>query len=232
MIFDYVIYIMVSLLAGLAGYYLTNNLYFLIGTMVIYLAYFVIYEFLFKRKERLQLMHNKDLTTFIHDFFLAYSVDYSLDNALLAAQENVSASLKEQVKMLEEFKGEEKLERLTDYFSSSLYQLFLKTISICNNKSEEHDKAISFLLEENNNYLLNQKVLQKSIWRALVEFSLLWIISFSVLIVIRFAVNSYFDQITKTGIYLIGIIFYFVFFLFSIHLFMRATRGRIKRYEE
>ena len=51
MIFDYVIYVMVSLLSSLASYYLTNNIYFLVGTMAIYLAYFLIYEFFFRRKE-------------------------------------------------------------------------------------------------------------------------------------------------------------------------------------
>lgn len=232
MIFDYVIYVMVSLLSSLASYYLTNNIYFLVGTAAIYLAYFLIYEFFFKRKERVKLKRNKDLTTFIHDFFLAYSVDYSLDNALLAAQENASSGLKEQIEMLKEFKGEEKLERLSDYFPSSLYQLFLKTIHLCNNYSEDRVKTISFLLEENNRYIFNQKILQKSIWRGLIEFSLLWIISFSILIIVRFAVNSYFDRIIKTWIYLIGIAFYFAFFLFSIHLFMQATHGRIKHYEQ
>lgn len=232
MIFDYAIYLMVSLLASLASYFLTNNTYFLIGTLVIFLAYFLIYEMLFKRKERRSLKRNKDLTTFIHDFFLAYSIDFSYDNALIASQANVSTALKEQIKMLEEFKGEEKLERLTDYFSSSLYQLFLKTIHLCNNFSEDRTKTISFLLEENNRYIFNQKNLQKSIWRALTEFSLLWIISFVVLVIIRFAVNSYFDRIIKNWIYLIGVIFYFVFFLFSIHLFMQAMHGRIKHYEQ
>lgn len=232
MIFDYVIYIMVSLLSSLASYYLTNNFYFLVGTMAVYLAYFLTYEFFFKRKERIKLKHNKDLTSFIHDFFLTYSIDYSLDKALQIAQENASSSLKEQVEMLKDFKSEEKLERLSDYFSSSLYQLFLKTIHLCNNNSEDRAKTISFLLEENNRYIYNRKNLQKSIWRGLTEFSLLWIISFLILIIIRFAVNSYFNQIIKTWIYLIGIAFYFVFFLFSIHLFMQATHGRVKRYEQ
>ena len=232
MIFDYIIYIMVSLLASLASYYLTNNIYFLIGTIVLYLVYFIIYEVFFKSKERRRLKRNKDLTTFIHDFFLTYSIDFSLDKALASAQENVSSALKEQIKMLEEFKNEEKLERLADYFSSSLYQLFLKTIYLCDNYSEDRSKTISFLLEENNRYIYNQRILQRSIWRALVEFSLLWIISFSILIIIRFAVNSYFDQIIKTTIYLIGVALYFAFFLFSIHLFMQATHGRIKHYEQ
>lgn len=231
MIFDYVIYGLVSLLASLASFYLTNNFYFLIGTLSVFVLYFVIYEVLFKHKERGRLKRNQDLTVFIHDFFLAYNIDFSLEKAINAAQEKVSPNLKEAIKMLDEFKCEDKLERLGEYFSSSLYQLFLKTIDLCEHYSEDRVKTISFLLEENNRYVLNQKSLQKSIWRALVEFSLLWIISFLILIIIRFAVNNYFDKIIASWIYLIGIAVYFVFFLFSIHLFMQATHRRIKQYE-
>lgn len=232
MVFDYIIYVLVSLLSSLASYYLTDNLYFLIATLVIYLAYFIIYEICFKRRERIRLKRDRDLTAFIHDFFLAYSVDFSLAKAINKANENASNGLKEQIKMLDEFKNMDKLEKLADYFSSSLYQLFLKTIDICENYSEDRIKTISFLLEENNRYIFNQKVLQRNIWRSLVEFSLLWIISFIVLIIIRFAVNNYFNQLINAWIYLVGIAIYFAFFLFSIHLFMQATHVRIKRYEQ
>lgn len=230
MIFDYIIYGLVSILSGLASYYLTNNLYFLMVTLVIFAAYFTLYEVFFKYKERRNLKHNRDLTTFIHDFFLAYSINFSLEKAITAGQERVSPSLKEAVKMLDEFKSMDKLDRLSDYFTSSLYQLFLKTIDLCEHHTEDRDKSISFLLEENNRYVLNQKILQKSIWRSLTEFSLLWIVSFLVLIIIRFAVNNYFNKIINTWIYLLGIGLYFAFFLFSIHIFMQATLGRIKQY--
>lgn len=231
MIFDYVIYVLVSLLAGLASYYLSNNIYFLIVTLGIYVIYFVFYELLFKRKERIYYERNKDLTTFIHDFFLIYSVDFSPDKSLINAQTNVSSHLKEQLKMLEEFKSMDQLERLTDYFSSSLYQLFLKTVDISERYSEDRVKTISFLLEENNRYMLNQKSLRKSIFKSLCEFSLLWIVSFMILIILRFAINNYFLKIANSWIYLVGIGVYFLFFLFSIHLFMQATHRSIKRYE-
>lgn len=232
MIFDYIIYGLVSLLASLASFYLTNNFYFLIGTLLVFALYFIIYEVLFKHKERGRLKRNRDLTIFIHDFFLVYNIDFSLEKAINAAQEKVSPSLKEAIKMLDEFKCEDKLERLGEYFSSSLYQLFLKTIDLCEHYSEDRVKTISFLLEENNRYVLNQSSLQKSIWRSLVEFSLLWIVSFLILIIIRFAVNNYFSKIITSWIYLAGIAIYFVFFLFSIHLFMQATHRRIKQYEQ
>ena len=232
MVFDYIIYVLVSLLSSLASYYLTDNLYFLIGTLIIYLTYFIVYEICFKRRERIKLKRDKDLTVFIHDFFLTYSVDFSLAKAIKKAEENVSKSLKEQIKMLDEFKNMDKLEKLADYFSSSLYQLFLKTIDLCEHNSDDPVKNISFLLEENNRYIFNQKVLQRNILRSLVEFSLLWVVSFLVLIIIRFAVNNYFTQIINNWIYLVGIAIYFVFFLCSIHLFMQATHTRIKRYEQ
>lgn len=232
MIFDYVIYGLVALLSALASFYLTNNLYFLIGTFLIYAIYFVIYEMMFKRKARVTSNHKKDLTTFIHDFFLSYSVDFVLDNAINAAQSNVSNALKEQIKMLDEFKGMDKLERLTEYFSSSLYQLFLKTISLCESNSLDRDQTITFLLEENNRYIFNQKIMQRNILRSFVEFSLLWIVSFLIMIIVRFAVNSYFDKVAHVWFYLLGIGIYFAFFLFSIHLFLQSTHGRIKRYEQ
>ena len=232
MIFDYIIYIMVTLLSGLASYYLTNNFYILIGTFVIYFAYFLIYEILFKRKERRRLTRNKDLTIFIHDFFLVYSVDFSLDKAISNSQANVSYHLKEQFRMLKEFTSQEQLDRLADYFNSSLYQLFLKTIDLSINYSEDRIKTISFLLEENNRYVYQQKILQKSIWRSLCEFSMLWIVSFLILITLRFAINNYFANLAHAWFYLAGVILYFLFFLFSIHLFMRSTNGSIKRYEQ
>mgnify|MGYP003293241030 CR=1 FL=1 len=130
MIFDYIIYVLVSTLVGLASYYLTSNVYFLVATLGAFLIYFIVYELLFRRKARARLEKNRDLTTFIHDFFLAYNVDFSLTNAINASKNNASRQLKERLKMVSEFKEMEQLERLTDYFSSSLYQLFLKTILI------------------------------------------------------------------------------------------------------
>ena len=231
MIFDYVIYALVSLLTSLASYYLTNNIYFLAGTLIIYLAFFVIFEVVFRRKERARIKRGRDLTIFIHDFFLSYSVDFSIKNAIISAQSNVSKSLKEQMKMLDEFKSEDKLDRLADYFTSSLYQLFLKTIDLCENYSEDRSKTIAFLLEENNRYLFNQRILQRNTYRSLTEFSLLWIVSFLIIIIIRFAINNYFEQIINSWFYLLGIGVYFFFFLFSIYLFMHTTYGRVKRYE-
>ena len=232
MIFDYIIYVLVSTLVGLASYYLTSNVYFLVVTLGVYLIYFIIYELLFKRKTRSRLEKNKDLTTFIHDFFLAYNVDFSIANAINKSKNNASRQLKERLKMVSEFKAMEQLERLTDYFSSSLYQLFLKTLYLSENNREDHAKTISFLLEENNRFMLNQKALKRNIVRALIEFSLLWIVSFLILIIMRFAINNYFNKIITLGIYLGGVAAYFIFFLFSIHLFMHATNGSIKRYEQ
>lgn len=232
MIFDYIIYVLVSTLVGLASYYLTSNVYFLIATLGGYLLYFLIYEFFFKRKVRARLEKNRDLTIFIHDFFLAYNIDFSITKAVNASKNNVSRQLKERLKMISEFKEMEQLERLTDYFSSSLYQLFLKTIYLSQNSGEDRTQTISFLLEENNRFMLNQKVLKRNIIRALIEFSLLWIVSFLVLIIMRFAINNYFNKIISLGIYLGGVAAYFIFFLFSIHLFMQATNGSVKRYEQ
>ncbi len=226
--FDYVIYLLVSLLSSFASYYLTNNILFLIVTLFIFLAFFLIFELCFFRKEKNKIKKGKDLNVFIHDFFLTYCVNFSIEEAMQNGSIRTSKSFQENLKMLDEFKMMEKLEKLTDYFSSSLYFLFLKTVNYCENMSEDRVKTISFLLEENNRYILNESNLEKRIAKAFGEFAILWIISFLILIILRFSINNYFAKLSTNIIYLSGIAIYFLFFLFSIYLFMQVTLGRIK----
>ncbi|MCQ2792586.1 MAG: hypothetical protein MJ208_03590 [Bacilli bacterium] len=232
MVVDYFIYCLISLLAGVASFYLTDNLYFLIFTFLIYLLSFIAFEVILKRKARIHREHHKDLTIFIHDLFLPYSANVSLEESIAYANKNVSMRLQEEIKLLDEFKGEEKLDRLTNYFHSSLYSLFLKTIHLCETSSGEKIQTISFLLEENNRYIFQNKTFQKNAWRSLCEFALLWIVSFLILIIIRFAINSYFSAIVQAWFYLFGIGIYFFFFLLSVHLFMYVTYQGEKNNEQ
>lgn len=232
MLVDYVIYGLLSILSALASFYLTNNIYFLLITFIVFLGYFVFFELHFKRKERKQYSRNKDLNIFIHDFFIDYSVKPNLTNAINSASQNVSNHLKEEIKLLEEFSPSEKLDHLSKYFSSSLYQLFIKTIYLCEDRHDDVMKTAGFLLEENEQAILSQKKMNRNLWRSLCEFSLLWAVSFIILIMIRFAINNYFIVISQTWFYQLGVGCYFLFFLISIHLFLFASHGSVKRYEQ
>lgn len=230
MIITFVLECILSLLSGYIAYIVTNNIYFLVAVAILFIGYFAFVEFSLKKNYKMKNIKANDLNIFIHDFIASICCNGSIDKAIKEAYANASGYLKEEIDSVSEFKGIKKLESLTRYFSSSFYQLFLK----CASSFEKGDSLSSFyyLYSENNRLLKAKETEKKKLIKSFFEFAITWIVAFIILLIARYAISNFIASLSKNFIYLVGIGAFFLFFMFSIHLFITTTNRSKNIYEQ
>lgn len=224
MLKNYFIYLLVSGLVAGSSYLMSNNLIFTLVTLALFLLYFFLYARYYQAKHIKQNKANHDLSTFIHDFIYGYAKNNSLKEGLNEATVNVSYTLVEHLKLLEEYPILDRLEQLSGYFNSPFYLLFLDTVRGAHESGNDILKSGTFLLEENDRLIHERKNSDRHTLKALGEFALLWLIAFLVLIILRFAITNQFTYISTSWIYLVGLGIFYAFFMFSLYLFTYVNK--------
>lgn len=207
-----IFYALITIFIGFFAYFATSNLIFLLICSASVIIYFIFYEVKYAKKYYAVVTNEKDLNAFIHHFLVVYIVDYDVDKALLNAKENASNKLQEEMALNQEYSSLEQLEKLKTIFPDYFYQLFIDVIS-----SHSYD-AINYLNEENLKRIEFKKTRVEIFKKAVIEFMLLWLCAFVMLIIMRLAIRNYFQTILTSPFYLIALSVFFLFFLFSLHL--------------
>lgn len=212
----YIFYSLTTLFSTLLAYYCSNNIIITISVFIVLIGYFIFLEYRLKKQILPKIIKNNDLNIFLHDFLLSYLDHSEIKFSLKKANVNVSNALKEELRILDEYSGFAILSNLESYFSSSLYSLFLLTIQ---NKNENHNSNIKFILEENASKIKKKEDKHRHNQKALWEFTVLWLVSFIVLMILRISLNNYFVKLQSSFFYLVGISIYFLVFFLSLTLF-------------
>lgn len=211
------LFILAIILPSLLSYYVSMNLILTIIVSITLLLYFIFLEILLKRKTLDRENKHKDLNIFIHDFLLSYfdgkEIKFSIKNASI----NVSNSLKEELRVLDEYSGLAILSNLENYFVTPMYSMFL---SLIKDKSEESKNNLNFIYKENDLLLIKKSNRNKIFRKKLFEFTILWICSFIIFAILRLSLNNYFKKIQNNFYYIIGVSLYFLIFFLSINLFV------------
>ena len=224
--------ICLGFLFGLISYVSTNSI--IVGLIILTLT---ILYFVFVLKKRFDSYESKlslfyECYHFINNFIVSLSIKGSILSSIENATLGASEDFKDEMEGIEKLNENEKLIYLKKYFQFSSYQLFVDVVLMWCEEGGNILKMSNFLL---NNLRIEEEYLSYSEQenkKKLVEFGVLWAFSLAILVALRFALAQFFDLISKTFLYPIGVCFLFFFLLLSIEfLTRRMTKVEIKGWE-
>ena len=214
------IFIVLSLVVSLTSYLATNIIYIPSGIFIVYLLYY----FFLIRKRIKNYLAKVEVTHacyhFINSFIITLSVKESLEEAYTNGLRLAPKSLTEETVEIENMTIIERIKFLRSYFNLGVFKMFINIIELHQEQGGSILTLSDSLIRECTRV---EKTLSESTSignRHLVEFLVLWLLSFFILIFLRFALAQFYTQMIRSTL-IIGLIigFYFIF-LVSIHLFL------------
>lgn len=157
---------------------------------------------------------------FINSFIITLSVKDSLEEAYQNGLRMAPQNLIEETNEIENMTVLEKITFLRSYFNLAIYKMFINIVAMYQEQGGNILAISDSLLRECTRV---EKTLaeSKSIGNMhLVEFITLWLLSFFILVFLRFAISQFYFQMISTPL-VIGLISgFYLIFLVSIHLFI------------
>lgn len=210
----------VSLIILVVAYLTSNNLIIGLSIGLVFITYY----FLIARKKLKNTKENNakvhECYNFIYSFLITLSVKDSLEEAFNSATRNSSENLNQFISEMSDMSINEKIEYLTKYFHFSTYRMFTKVIALYMEQGGNVLKLSDSLIAENNRIeqasLDNENLSRKKTF----EFIILWLLSFVVLIFMRFSLNSFYMSMIKSNIFMIFLIAFYSIVLLSIHIYI------------
>lgn len=158
----------------------------------------------------------KDCYRFMNSFIMTCSVTSSLLKSYEVASEGAMGEMKEALSGIEGNNVEDKLAFLSSYFQSNLYEVFLSVVAVYQNRGGDILCLSSALLEEATKGECDADKRLKGGLSRLFKHGLLWAMSLGIVAFLRFALSSFYGQLLASSTYLLSLLFYFVFLLFSL----------------
>lgn len=214
------IFIISSLVVAFTSYIATTSMYIPIGIFVIYiLYYFVLIRKRIKRYlNKVEIVHA--CYHFINSFIITMSVKESLDEAYQNGIRVAPKSLLIETNAIENMTIIERINFLRSYFNLAIYKMFINIIALHQEQGGNILIISDSLIRECTRV---EKTLSESTSignRHLVEFFVLWLLSFFILIFLRFAIAQFYNQMINSNL-MIGLICgFYLIFLISVHLFL------------
>ena len=214
------LYFFILILTGGLYYFVTENLIFsiisvIIGAITLFLICERIINKFFIKDKKIQ-----ECTSFINNFIITLSINKSILTTYEVCKESFSKTLIEQDKLINNLQVEEKIHYLNKYFNCSIYEVFLKLLDQYIYNGGDILKLSQILLfdvHQLSEEVLNHKSL---IVKKLIEFISLWILTFIILIIMKFSLANYFEEIMVLDYFRYGMLGFFTFFYVNLILFI------------
>lgn len=215
-------FILTSLAISIVCYFSTANIYFSLAVLIIYIGYYLVFQYskLKKYFSLIQRVHSSCF--FINSFIITLSVKQSYEEAFASGIKIKDSQLKMYVDALTDLNSIEKPTYLKNYFKLSVYEMFLNVLKIY------QDQGGDILLMSDNlirECTRTEKLLNESSSvgiRHFIEFIILWCLSFIILLFMRFSTGEFYGKMLSKKVIPILILFFFFICLASIHFFMNA----------
>lgn len=228
-----IIGIIVSLFFGVVTFISTNNFIFAIIALALSTLYFVLIAMPKLKKSSLKVERFHSCYSFINTFVISLSIKGSIKSALDSTLENMSDDFHKNVQGLEEFNESDKLNYLSQYFKFHIYGLFVNLINLWSEQGGDIIDMSSHLVNEARlieEYLTESARLNK---KHVMEFGVLWLISLSILVILRFALAQFYLNIIKQLYFPFAVLGIVLVCLFTIHIaIMRMTDIQIRGWED
>ena len=166
---------------------------------------------------------------FINSFLISLSVKGSIIEAIDASKISMSDKFNECLNGLNEMNENEKLNYLKSYFNFRIYEVFLNIVTLWQDQGGDIIDYSYFLINEaknNEEYLIACERINK---RKIIEFSSLWILSLTILIILRFSLYQFYNKISSQLFFKIAIIGFYVIILLSLLILVnKMTEMKLK----
>lgn len=215
-----VFYIFITLALAIVAYFTSLNIYIPIFVLLSFLLYYLLIgrKLLNKKEQIVRRIHA--CYHFINAFIISMSVKESLEDAYQSGVRYEDKELNEVTPQLENLKVSDRISYLREFFNLAVFKMFMNVLNLYQDQggnilsmsdeliseSTRIEKSVTESLSESNRYLG--------------QFLLLWVMSVTVLIFIRFSISSFYVSMAKTPLFSGFLLVFFSLILFSIHLFI------------
>ena len=226
------VFILISLIMGVLIYVATEHIILAAAIFVVFLIFSLVFIAPMLSNFSKVVFRYHQCYHFINNFIITLSIKKNIPATL----ENTSLSMDEDfLKMfgkLQDMTPEKKLNYLNGhYFPFHVYRLFLQVLSIYQEQGGDILDMAKYLLEQCRyieEYVSSSESLAK---RKYGEMAVLWVISLSILVLLRFALNDFYVSIKSQAFYLIAIAVLSIFVLASIYYAVyQGTKVDLKGY--
>ena len=217
-----IIFVILGLFLGILLYISTLNYIF---SIVIFVLFVVDYFVLMRKKfihyfsliERVHTSYH-----FINSFVISLSVKDSLEDAYQNGIRINNARLNAETKELNEMVVLDRIKYLDSYFNLSIYKVFLNVLDLYLDQGGNILNMSDNLLRECTR---TEKTLSETLsigYKHLTEFIILWLLSFGILLFMRFSIEEFYLMMLKNALIVPLIFVFFLTCLVSINLFVNA----------
>lgn len=217
-----IVFIILGIFLGILCYFSTKNLIFSILILVI----FVVDYFILMRKKFVQYFSLIERVHtsyhFINSFIISLSVKDSLEDAYQNGIRINNTKLNAETKELNEMPVLERVKYLYGYFNLSIYKVFLNVLDLYQDQGGNILNMSDNLLRECTR---TEKTLSDTLsigYKHLTEFLILWLLSFSILLFMRFSIEEFYMMMLKSPFVTPLIFIFFVICIVSINLFVNS----------
>ena len=217
-----IVFVILGIFQGILCYFSINNIIYSVVILVLFVADY----FIFMRKkfihyfsliERVHTSYH-----FINSFVISLSVKDSLEEAYQSGIRINNSRLNDETNALTEMPVIDRVKYLKDYFNLSIYKMFLNVLDLYQDQGGNILNMADNLLRECTR---TEKTLSdtRSIgYKHLTEFLILWLMSFAILLFMRFSIQDFYLMMLKNQIIRPMIFIFFVICVASINLFVNA----------
>ncbi|MBQ0008846.1 MAG: hypothetical protein KBS97_00990 [Firmicutes bacterium] len=214
-------YLITTLVVAVFCYLTTSNIFFGIAVIVIYSAYYFLY--LYKRIKNYNSLVKRvhSCYFFINSFLITLSVKESFAEAYESGLRVQDSQLHLFTNELNELSDYDKVKYLKNYFKLAIYKMFLNVLEIYQDQGGNILTMSDNLMRECTR---TEKTLTDSSnlgVKHLIEFIILWALSFAILLFMKFGIREFYDKMLKNPIFSPLIFIFFLLCLLSVHLFIK-----------
>lgn len=215
-------FIFIGFFLGILCYFCTNSILYPVLIFVLMEAdYFLLLrkKFIsyFSLIERVHTSYH-----FINSFVISLSVKDSLEDAYQNGIRINNKSLNEQTAELEEMAVADRVKFLRDYFNLSIYKMFLNVLDLYQDQGGNILNMSDNLMRECTR---SEKTLTDTLaigYKHLTEFIILWLMSFAILLFMKFSIKDFYLKMLTNPIIVPLIFVFFVICIASITLFVNS----------
>lgn len=210
--------IILSLLSGVISFVATNNIVISLCVLVVILVdgLFILRKRINKSQQ--QFLKAEQCFYFINSFLITLSMQNSMRDAYQNALINIKEPLKSEVQKIEHLTIEERLHYLNKYFSFDVYQMFLNILEVYINQGGDILVMSELLLKEINRLQQHLLLHSSTVTQKIIELIILWIITFGIVIFMRFGLAQFYNSLLNGQIAILMTIAVFTLFIFALHL--------------
>lgn len=214
------IFIMASLIISLTSFLATSIIFIPIGIFMLYLLYYfvIIRKKLIKYFKKIETSHA--CYHFINSFIITLSVKESYEEAYQNGIRLAPEAMIEETSQIENMTIMERVNFLRSYFNLAIYKMFINVVALYQEQGGKILKMSESLIRE---CTVVEKSIAQSVnisKRHFSEFFVLWLLSFFILIFIRFALSQFYVQMISSPLVVGFITGFYLVFLLSLHLFL------------